>query len=80
MSSDGPQAQISAAQATALAQTLDHLQRWLLHGDPGAPQTPAPSWRRDLRADLRHHSSILRQAARAAAPGTSHGQGNQPHE
>jgi hypothetical protein len=90
MSSDEQPARISPAQAAAIACLLDHWQMWLLHAGPGIaaglargsgePAAPALSWARDLRADLRHYSSVLRQAAHAAGHDARPGQGDRPDE
>jgi hypothetical protein len=71
---------LDAADATAIAVALGHLELWLRHApDPviaglagsvyGEPTRRALGWARDLCSDLRYYSAVLSSAVRADDPG-----------
>jgi hypothetical protein len=71
---------VDAADATAIAAALAHLESWLRHApDPviadlaasvyGEPTTRALGWARELSSDLRYYSAALSCAVRASDTG-----------
>jgi hypothetical protein len=78
------QVAVDAADATAIAAALGHLESWLRRApDPviadlaasvyGEPTGRALGWARELCSDLRYYSGVLSAAVRAGDPGPERG-------